>query len=135
MISPIKRFGRHRPDAGKGDPDAEGTDAPLHSSRSAQLTPEDREFLPAALEILETPPSPIRVAFLWFICMAFAIGLAWSYFGWIDIHAVAQGKIQPSGRSKIVQPLESGKVIESNVPTYAEMAKRHGLLEPWERPA
>jgi hemolysin D len=71
----------------------------------------DREFLPAALELLETPASPIRVAAMWLICAAFATALAWSYFGWLDIHAVASGRIQPSGRSKIVQPLEPGKVI------------------------
>jgi hypothetical protein len=27
----------------------------------------DREFLAPALEILETPPSPVHVAFLWII--------------------------------------------------------------------
>ena len=70
----------------------------------------DREFLPAALEIFETPPSPIRVAGIWLICIAAAAGLAWAYFGWLEIYAVAQGRIQPSGRSKVVQPLEAGKV-------------------------
>lgn len=70
----------------------------------------DREFLPAALEILNSPPSPVRMALLWMICAMFAATLAWSYFGWMDIHAVAPGKIQPSGRSKLLQPLEPGKV-------------------------
>ena len=69
----------------------------------------DREFLPAALELLETPPSPIRVAAIWVICAGLVVALAWSYFGKLDIHAVAQGRIQPSGRSKVVQPLEPGK--------------------------
>lgn len=71
----------------------------------------DREFLPAALEILDTPLSPIRTAFLWFICIAVVSALTWSYLGWLDIHAVAAGKIQPSGRSKVVQPLEPGKIV------------------------
>lgn len=75
----------------------------------------DREFLPAALEILETPPSPIRVQALWFICLAFAGALLLSWFGRIDIHAVAQGRIQPSGRSKVVQPFEPGVVSSLNV--------------------
>ena len=51
----------------------------------------DREFLPAALEILETPPSPVALWMLVFICAACIAALAWSYFGWLDIHAVAQG--------------------------------------------
>lgn len=82
---------------------------------SQLLTPltdtHDLEFLPAALELFETPPSPIRVAGIWLICCAFAATLAWSYFGWLEIHAVAEGRIQPSGRSKVVQPLEAGKVM------------------------
>ena len=71
----------------------------------------DREFLPAALELFETPPSPVRIAAIWVICSVFAIALAWSYFGWLDIYAVAQGRIHPNGRSKVVQPLEPGKVV------------------------
>ncbi len=70
----------------------------------------DREFLPAALEIVETPPSPIAIALLWFICLLFSSALAWSYFSSLDIHAIAQGKIQPRGRSKVVQPMEPGKI-------------------------
>jgi hemolysin D len=77
---------------------------------AARMRADDREFLPAALEIYETPPSPIAVSFIWIICAAFAVALGWSYFGWMDIHAIAQGKIQPSGRSKVVQPLEPGRV-------------------------
>ena len=58
----------------------------------------DREFLPAALEILEIPPSTARRAFLLTLCAFTIIALAWSYLGFIDIHAVAQGKIEPKGR-------------------------------------
>jgi hemolysin D len=75
----------------------------------------DQEFLPAALEIIETPPSPVRIAMLWFTCIAFLTVLAWSYFGHIDIHAVAPGRIQPSGRSKTVQPMEVGRVVAIKV--------------------
>jgi hemolysin D len=85
--------------------------SPAAAGEAGKLLPAQREFLPAALEIVETPASPVALAFLWFICAAFALGLAWSYFGWLDIHAVAPGKIQPSGRSKIVQPLEPGRVV------------------------
>lgn len=71
----------------------------------------DREFLPAILEIVETPPSPIRMRLLAAICMLAVIALAWSWFGWIDIQAVATGKVQPVGRTKLVQPLETGRVM------------------------
>ena len=75
----------------------------------------DREFLPAALSILETPPSPVKVRLIWAICSLFVFVLAWSYFGRIDIIAVAQGKIQPTGRVKTIQPVESGKVVAIHV--------------------
>ena len=70
----------------------------------------DQEFLPADLEILETPPSPVRMALILLIGALVVVALAWSYFGRIDIIAVAQGKIQPTGRVKSIQPLEAGKV-------------------------
>jgi hemolysin D len=69
----------------------------------------DNEFLPAALEILETPASPVRAAFIWFICVLVASTLAWTYFGTFDIVSTAQGKIQPTGRVKVIQSLEVGK--------------------------
>jgi hemolysin D len=78
--------------------------------KSVQLTATDREFLPASLEILVTPPSPIARALLLTICGLFFLALAWSYFGWIDIYAVAPGKFQPIGGSKVLQPLEPGIV-------------------------
>src|SRR5262249_61846025 len=84
---------------------------------------------PAAIEILVTPPSPVARSLLLAICALFVSALAWSYFGWIDIHAVAQGKIQPSGRSKVVQPLEAGRVVGINVENGRPANARDDLLE------
>ncbi|WP_407943608.1 HlyD family type I secretion periplasmic adaptor subunit, partial [Methylobacterium sp. EM32] len=70
----------------------------------------DQEFLPAHLEILDTPPSPYAVVFTWVMCLMFGAALVWSIFARIDIHAVATARIQPSGRSKVVQPFDTGKV-------------------------
>lgn len=70
----------------------------------------DNEFLPADLEILDTPPSPVRLALILIICAFVVVAIGWAYFGRIDIVAVAQGKIQPTGRVKVIQPLEPGKV-------------------------
>ncbi len=69
----------------------------------------ENEFLPAALEILETPASPIRTAFIWFIAIVVAATLLWSYLGTFDIVSTAQGKIQPTGRVKVIQSIEVGK--------------------------
>ena len=48
----------------------------------------EKEFLPAALEISETPPSPIGRAILWTIIGAVACGLAWSVLSFVDVVAV-----------------------------------------------
>jgi hemolysin D len=70
----------------------------------------DREFLPAALEVLETPPSPMSLALIAVVCALVATALAWSWFGQLDIYATARGKFVPHGYSKVIQPLEPGKV-------------------------
>ena len=70
------------------------------------------EFLPAHLEILETPASPKMSFMLWTICGMMTAAIAWSSFAKIDIYAEAQGRIQPSGRSKVIQPLDVGRVSD-----------------------
>ena len=71
---------------------------------------EELAFLPAALEIVETPPSPIGRAIVATIVVLFCVALVWSWWGTIDIVASATGKIVPSGRTKIIQPFETGVV-------------------------
>jgi hemolysin D len=79
------------------------------------LTRERRErdelaFLPAALEIVETPPSPIGRAIGATLIVLFCLALTWASFGHVDIVASATGKIVPSGRVKLIQPFETGVV-------------------------
>ena len=75
----------------------------------------DREFLPADLEILETPPSPVRLALILIICAFVVAAIAWAYIGRIDIVAVAPGKIEPTGRVKVIQPMDAGRVAAIHV--------------------
>ena len=70
----------------------------------------NRQFLPAALEILETPPSPLPVALMLTICAFFALAFIWSFFGRLDVNAIAPGKLEAVGRVKVVQSLDPGKV-------------------------
>lgn len=79
---------------------------------------EDRlryQFLPAAEEIVETPPSPFGRTILWLITALLVIALAWSYFGKLDIIAPATGKIIPQGSIKTIQPASAGVVTEIEV--------------------
>jgi hemolysin D len=76
---------------------------------------DDLAFLPAALEIVETPPSPTGRAIAYTIMALFTIALAWACLGKVDIVASAKGKVIPSGRSKLIQPFETGVVRAINV--------------------
>ena len=71
---------------------------------------EELAFLPAALEIVETPPSPVGRAIGATIILLFCVALIWASAGTIDIVASATGKIVPSGRTKVIQPFETGVV-------------------------
>lgn len=70
----------------------------------------DHEFLPAALEIVERPPSPGWRWLMLSLCGLFVIGLGWSIFGKVDVIATASGKVVPSGNVKVIQPIEIGYV-------------------------
>jgi len=73
------------------------------------------DFLPAALEIQEKPPSPLGRAIIWAIVAFFSLVVLWAMMSEIDIVATAQGKIIPSGRVKVIQPMEIGVVRQIHV--------------------
>ena len=78
--------------------------------RSLESRDEELAFLPAALEIVETPPSPTGRRIAAAIILLFCAALDWAWWGTIDIVASATGKIVPSGRTKVIQPFETGVV-------------------------
>ncbi len=77
--------------------------------------PEEREFLPAVLEITETPPSPSARMLKWALISFFCLALGWAWFGHVDEVAIAEGRTIASGRSKIIQPAEIGIVTAIHV--------------------
>ena len=87
----------------------------------------EREFLPAALEIIETPASPAGRSIAGAIIAFFVLALIWAVLGWVDIVATAPGKIVPTGRSKVIQPLDSGIVHAIHVQN-GQMVKAGDLL-------
>jgi membrane fusion protein, hemolysin D len=72
-------------------------------------------FLPAALEVVETPPSPVGRAVAAAIALFFCLALAWACWGEVDIIASAQGRIIPSGNIKLIQPFETGVIRSIDV--------------------
>ncbi|VVS96038.1 HlyD family type I secretion periplasmic adaptor subunit [Erythrobacter sp. EC-HK427] len=71
---------------------------------------DEHEFLPAALEIMEKPPSPGMRWLMLLTCGLFVLALIWSIIGKVDVVAVAQGRVVPSGNVKTVQALEMGEI-------------------------
>ncbi|MCX8507002.1 MAG: hypothetical protein ORN98_10390, partial [Alphaproteobacteria bacterium] len=68
------------------------------------------EFLPAALEISETPVSTTRRFLSYAICAFFVLALLWSSLFSLDVTVVAPAKLYPSIQVKTIQPLESSLV-------------------------
>lgn len=81
-----------------------------HRRRSSVKDWREKEFLPAALEISETPPSPIGRMILWTIVAAALVALLWSIFSYVDVVAIAEGRLTPTGRLRSVEAPESGIV-------------------------
>lgn len=96
---------------------------PLRRSR------DDLEFLPAALEIVETPASPLPRAVAASLAAFLAIAIGWACIGHIDIIATAQGKVVPTGRVKVIQPLESGIVSAIHVADGDKVREGQVLIE------
>ena len=71
---------------------------------------DERAFLPAALEIIETPASPVGRAIGGLIAAAAVTAVLWACFSQIDIIVTAPGRIIPVGQTKIVQPFQAGIV-------------------------
>jgi hemolysin D len=89
----------------------------------------ESEFLPAALEIIETPASPAGRAVAGTIILFLVIALLWACFGTVDIIAIAQGKIVPSARTKTIQPFETGVVRAIHVKDGQEVKAGDVLIE------
>jgi hemolysin D len=79
-------------------------------ARPALRDKEEFAFLPAALEIVETPASPTGRAIGATLIALFLTALVWASLSHVDIVATANGKVIPTGRSKVIQPLEAGVV-------------------------
>lgn len=90
---------------------------------------DEHEFLPAALEIMEKPPSPGMRALLLLTCALFVLALLWATIGKIDVVATAAGKTVPVGNVKVVQPLEMGSVRAIHVQNGQFVRKGDLLIE------
>jgi HlyD family type I secretion membrane fusion protein len=85
------------------------------------------EFLPAVEEVTDAPPSPLGRAILLAIAGFFTLAVTWASIGEVDIIATAQGRVIPSGNTKIIQPFETGIVRAIHVRD-GQMVKQGDVL-------
>ena len=90
---------------------------------------EELDFLPAALEIQQRPPSPLGRAIGWTLMLLFLLTIAWATLGSADIVAVAQGRIIPNGHNKVIQPLEMSMIKTIHVHEGAQVAAGETLVD------
>ena len=81
-----------------------------HQLEVPKRTADELAFLPAHLELTDTPVSAAPKWTARFIMIFTLLALLWSWFGKIDIVAAASGKTISGGRSKTIQPLETAVV-------------------------
>ena len=75
-----------------------------------QREPLERQFLPAALEITETPAPALAHGLLWVMVAILVFTVLWACIGEVDVVAVAPGKVIAAGKAKVIQPAETGIV-------------------------
>lgn len=84
------------------------------AERKSLDTPErmthEMEFLPATLELQETPVSPAPRVVMWLLVAIAMSSLLWSLLGHIDIVASCKGKIVPNDKVKTIQSAETATV-------------------------
>ena len=70
----------------------------------------ETRFLPAALEVMETPPNPLGAWLLWVLIALVGIAILWACLARVDVVAVAPGKLVATGHNKLVQAADQGVV-------------------------
>ena len=70
----------------------------------------DLTFLPAALEVLERPPSPLGRGLVLALCALVIGGIGWASVASLDVVATGTGRIIPAGKVKLIQPADAGVV-------------------------
>lgn len=89
---------------------------------------DERAFLPAQLELVETPLSNAPKWAARLIMLFFVIMLLWAIFGHMEVVATAQGKTVLSGRSKAIKSLEDGGIVKIYVKNGDEVKKDDPLV-------
>lgn len=103
------------------------------NTQKSQPTPRRKgaevDFLPAALEVLEKPPSPIGRAVSIAMMLFAALAIAWMYYSEMDVVVTAQGQVVPTGHVKLIQAAEAGVVRDIKIRDGQLVKKGEELIE------
>lgn len=89
----------------------------------------EAEFLPAVLEIIESPPSYGSRTILWTFWGLALFGVLWVIFGSVDEISVAPGKVIPNGYVRVLQAEDKGVIKNIYVSDGQKVEKGQVLLE------
>ncbi len=103
--------------------------AEKEAPKQEKMQAHELQFMPATLEVMETPASPLGRTMTITIAAFFTIATLWAVFGEVDIIATSQGKIIPSARVKVIQPLENGAILAIHVDDGQRVKKGDVLIE------
>lgn len=88
---------------------------------------DESAFLPAHLELTETPVSALPKWTARLIISFLLIAILWATIGKVEVVAVAEGKITASSRSKTIQPLETA-IVKNVFVKNGDIVKQGQLL-------
>lgn len=90
-------------------------------------TEDELAFLPAQLELVESPTSPAARWTMRIIMALFCVALLWAILGKLDIVAVAPGKTVVGSRTKVIQTAETAVVRSIRIKD-GQVVKQDDLL-------
>lgn len=85
------------------------------------------EFLPSAIEIVETPEAPLGKFSIWIIFFIVIAAIIWS-FGKVNEVAISRGKVIPFGNINVVQSITGGSVESIKVKEGDKVSKGQTIV-------
>lgn len=84
--------------------------AQRYEHSSPELRPHEAAFLPAHLELMETPPHPMPRWTMRALALLIVFAMTIAVAGKLDIVVTASGEVIPNGNIKLIQPAVTGVV-------------------------
>lgn len=84
---------------------------------------EEYEFLPDAIEIIESPVSPLGSFMVWVLFSLLMFLLLFSYLGKVDVVSTSRGIVEPTGNVRLIKAPVGGTLNELTIKNGNQVAK------------